>query len=74
MAHPTTPATREFASYLGGRVVDDGAVVMDEYTIASATADFTTADIGQLIYALGDYLGPGTYITGIISATEVEVE
>lgn len=60
----------QFASYLGGRTFEGGITVIGVSSVSSFTANFTTDDIGENVYSLEGALSPGTFITGIVSATE----
>jgi len=60
----------EFASYLGGRVVYDAALVSGSAVIDSATINFTADDVGVNCYSLNGGLPPNTFIVSVTSATE----
>lgn len=74
----TTGVNREigysaFPSYLGGRVMTDGVLVQGWTVLESATANFTAADIFEGIYSLDGLLPIGTFITGIIDSSHVNI-
>jgi YVTN family beta-propeller protein len=62
-----------FASYLGGRVVTDAVITQNSDIVASATAAFTSEDVGINCYSLHGGFVPGTYIVSVTSSTEVVI-
>lgn len=53
-----------------GRVVTDAAITSGSFTLTSATANFTSADVGRFIYGLWQ-VKDGTYISGVTNSTTV---
>lgn len=67
----STVTTQAVADYRIGRTVDDAVLTSGSRVVTSATADFTSADVGSVVFATS--LPAGTTITAVTSSTTATV-